>query len=62
MPFSFFISQARDIFEEAIETVITVRDFTQVFDACAQFEKNIIAAKMESMEESGASEEGRILP
>ncbi|PVD22082.1 hypothetical protein C0Q70_17885 [Pomacea canaliculata] len=49
--------RARDIFEEAIETVITVRDFTQVFDACAQFEKNIIAAKMESMEESGASEE-----
>jgi len=35
-----------------------VRDFTQVFDAYAQFEKNVIAAKMETMEEVGASEEG----
>lgn len=39
-------------------TVITVRDFTQVFDAYAQFEKNLISSKMESMEETGASEEG----
>lgn len=39
-------------------TVITVRDFTQVFDAYAHFEKNLISSKMESMEETGASEEG----
>lgn len=56
---SFFTLQARDIYEEAIMTVITVRDFTQVFDAYAQFEKNLISSKMESMEETGASEEGR---
>ncbi|XP_050403094.1 pre-mRNA-splicing factor SYF1 [Patella vulgata] len=49
--------RARDIYEEAIQTVITVRDFTQVFDAFSQFEKSMIAAKMESMEESGAGEE-----
>ncbi|KAJ8300429.1 hypothetical protein KUTeg_021948 [Tegillarca granosa] len=49
--------RARDIYEEAIQTVITVRDFTQVFDAFAQFEKNLIAAKMETMEEVGPSEE-----
>lgn len=49
--------RARDIYEEAIQTVITVRDFTQVFDAYAQFEKNVIGAKMETMEETGASEE-----
>ncbi|XP_041370766.1 pre-mRNA-splicing factor SYF1-like [Gigantopelta aegis] len=49
--------RARDIYEEAIDTVITVRDFTQVFDAYAQFEKSMIAAKMETMEETGASEE-----
>lgn len=49
--------RARDIYEEAIQTVITVRDFTQVFDAYAQFEKNLISAKMESMEEAGPSEE-----
>ena len=50
--------QARDIYEEAVQTVITVRDFTQVFDAYAQFEKNLISAKMESMEEEGPTEEG----
>ncbi|XP_048776808.1 pre-mRNA-splicing factor SYF1-like isoform X1 [Ostrea edulis] len=49
--------RARDIYEESILTVITVRDFTQVFDAYAQFEKNLISSKMESMEETGASEE-----
>lgn len=38
--------------------MITVRDFTQVFDACAQFDKSIIAAKMETMEEEGGQEEG----
>ncbi|XP_043463575.1 pre-mRNA-splicing factor syf1 homolog [Leptopilina heterotoma] len=31
--------RARDIYEEAIQTVKTVRDFTQVFDAYAQFEE-----------------------
>ncbi|XP_045203954.2 pre-mRNA-splicing factor SYF1-like isoform X2 [Mercenaria mercenaria] len=49
--------RARDIYEEAVQTVITVRDFTQVFDAYAQFEKNLISAKMESMEEEGPTEE-----
>lgn len=58
MSFTLVILQARDIYEEAIQTVITVRDFTQVFDAYAQFEKNLISAKMESMEEAGPSEEG----
>lgn len=49
--------RARDIYEEAIETVLTVRDFTQVFDAYAEFEKNVISAKIQTMEETGASEE-----
>ncbi|KAK3088543.1 hypothetical protein FSP39_020393 [Pinctada imbricata] len=49
--------RARDIYEEAIQTVITVRDFTQVFDAYAQCEKNLISAKMETVEELGPSEE-----
>lgn len=50
------MERARDIYEEAIQTVITVRDFTQVFDAYAQFEKTSIASKMEAMEEKGATE------
>ena len=28
--------KARDVYEEAIQTVLTVRDFTEVFDAYAQ--------------------------
>jgi hypothetical protein len=55
-----YLIQARDIYEEAVQTVITVRDFTQVFDAYAQFEKNLISAKMESMEEEGPTEEGKL--
>lgn len=40
--------QARDIFEEGITTVMTVRDFTLVFDAYSNFEETIIGALMES--------------
>ena len=35
-------SKARDIYEEAIETVKTKRDFTQVFDAYTKFEEGIL--------------------
>ncbi|XP_016906039.1 pre-mRNA-splicing factor syf1 homolog isoform X2 [Apis cerana] len=38
---------ARDIYEEAIQTVTTVRDFTQVFDAYAQFEELSLSKRME---------------
>ena len=53
-----FPPQARDVYEEAIQTVTTVRDFGQVFDAYAQFEESMISAKMETVAEMGASEEG----
>lgn len=49
--------KARDIFEEAIQTVLTVRDFSQVFDAYAQFEESMISTKMETTAEMGPSEE-----
>lgn len=39
--------RARDIFEEGITTVMTVRDFTLVFDSYAEFEESIIGALME---------------
>ncbi|KAF6214821.1 hypothetical protein GE061_009564, partial [Apolygus lucorum] len=41
--------KARDIYEEAIQTVTTVRDFTQVFDAYAQFEELSLSKKMEEV-------------
>ncbi|XP_048587532.1 pre-mRNA-splicing factor SYF1-like [Nematostella vectensis] len=49
--------KARDVYEEAIQTVMTVRDFGQVFDAYAQFEESMISAKMETTAEMGATEE-----
>ncbi|KAK2509819.1 hypothetical protein MC885_017488 [Smutsia gigantea] len=49
--------KARDVYEEAIRTVMTVRDFTQVFDSYAQFEESMIAAKMETTSELGREEE-----
>ena len=53
--------KARDIYEEAIQTVTTVRDFGQVFDAYAQFEESMINAKMETTAEMGPNEEGEPL-
>jgi pre-mRNA-splicing factor SYF1 len=40
------IAQARDIYEEALASVSTVRDFSVVFDAYSQFEESMITAKM----------------
>ncbi len=37
---------------------MTVRDFTQVFDAFAQFEESMVSAKMETTTEFGPTEEG----
>ncbi|KAH7312145.1 hypothetical protein B0I35DRAFT_394950 [Stachybotrys elegans] len=39
--------RARDIFEEGITTVMTVRDFTLIFDSYAEFEESIIGTLME---------------
>jgi pre-mRNA-splicing factor SYF1 len=47
------------VYEEAIQTVTTVRDFTQVFDAYAQFEELSLTKRMEEVaENSNPSEEG----
>lgn len=40
--------KARDIFEEGIHTVITVRDFSQIWDAYTQFEDSMIEADMQT--------------
>ena len=39
--------KARDVFEEGIKTVMTVRDFTMVFDAYAEAEEALIGFKMD---------------
>jgi pre-mRNA-splicing factor SYF1 len=40
--------RTRDVFEEAITTVMTVRDFTLVFDSYVEFEESIIGTLMDS--------------
>ncbi|PWY95854.1 pre-mRNA-splicing factor syf1 [Aspergillus sclerotioniger CBS 115572] len=49
--------KARDVFEEGITTVMTVRDFTLVFDAYAEFEESIIGSLMESA--AGRTDKGQ---
>lgn len=44
-------SLARATFEEALSTVVTLRDFTQVFDSYAEFEESYISGLMESIAE-----------
>lgn len=53
--------RARDIYEEAIQTVTTIRDFTQVFDAYSQFEELSLSRQMEMVaKKANASEEDDI--
>uniref|UniRef100_A0A0N5ARS9 Pre-mRNA-splicing factor SYF1 n=1 Tax=Syphacia muris TaxID=451379 RepID=A0A0N5ARS9_9BILA len=52
--------KARDVYEEAIITVKTVRDFTQVFDAYARFSERATFAKMDTMEKGDASEDSKL--
>lgn len=40
--------KARDVFEEGITTVMTVRDFTMIFDAYVEFEESIIGTLMDA--------------
>ncbi len=50
--------KARDIFEEGINTVMSVRDFSQIWDAYTQFEDNMIEADMQAGGED--EDEGRV--
>ncbi|KRZ52824.1 Pre-mRNA-splicing factor SYF1 [Trichinella nativa] len=48
--------QARDVYEEAMRTVRTVRDFTQViFDACAHFMEELINVELEAQHKSDSN-------
>lgn len=54
--------KSRDIYEEGMVSVITVRDFSLIYDALTYFEESLISAKMEqqagSDDEEGGGEEG----
>ena len=49
--------RARDIYEEAIQTVTTVRDFTHVFDAYSQFEELSLGRMMEDADAKDLTED-----
>ncbi|KAG8363588.1 hypothetical protein BUALT_Bualt19G0038000 [Buddleja alternifolia] len=46
------LEKSRDIFEEGMTTVITVRDFSVIFDAYLQFEESMLSIKMETVGDS----------
>eukprot|EP00850_Spirogloea_muscicola_P007794 SM000040S14806 [mRNA] locus=s40:534356:540087:+ [translate_table: standard] len=50
--------RARDIYEEGMSSVMTVRDFSLVFDAYTQFEESMLAARMETLEGEEDEDEG----
>jgi pre-mRNA-splicing factor SYF1 len=41
--------RARDVYQEGVESVITVRDFTLIFEALTSFEQALIEAQMEQL-------------
>ena len=52
--------KARDIYEEGLESVMTVRDFSLIFDAYAAFEENVLSSKMMQEEEEEEEENDEI--
>lgn len=48
---------AWDIFEEGMKKVLTVRDFTQIFDAYAESSENLISFMMEDLEDDEENED-----
>eukprot|EP00742_Colponemidia_sp_Colp-10_P004229 GILJ01004512.1.p1 GENE.GILJ01004512.1~~GILJ01004512.1.p1 ORF type:complete len:874 (-),score=189.95 GILJ01004512.1:763-3384(-) len=42
--------KARDVYEEGIHTVTTVRDFSLIYDAYTKFEEQMLSVKMEQLE------------
>lgn len=49
--------RARDVYEQGMTTVVTVRDFSMIFDALTQFEESLISAKMENEAEDMEADE-----
>ena len=49
--------KARDVYEEAVLTVSTVRDFSQVFDAYAQFEESTLNFTLEALGEDPSDDD-----
>ncbi|KDR81447.1 hypothetical protein GALMADRAFT_239377 [Galerina marginata CBS 339.88] len=48
--------RAKEVFEQGMKNVLTVRDFTQIFDAYAEFQESLIGAMMENLAEEDEEE------
>lgn len=49
--------QAKATFEKGIGSVLTIRDFTQIFDAYSEFSESLISAMMEGLAEPDEDED-----
>ena len=49
--------KARDVYEEGLTTVVTVRDFSLIFDTLTHFEESLITHKLRQMGEEEEEEE-----
>nr|GAT59586.1 predicted protein [Mycena chlorophos] len=49
--------RAKEIFEKGIATVLTIRDFTQIFDSYAEFCESLINAMMNALENADDEED-----
>ncbi|MEW5299624.1 MAG: hypothetical protein WDW36_002620 [Sanguina aurantia] len=49
--------KARDVYEEGLGSVVTVRDFSIIFDAYTQFEESLLSATMAAMGDEEEEEE-----
>ncbi|KAG7588105.1 Tetratricopeptide-like helical domain superfamily [Arabidopsis suecica] len=52
--------KARDIYEEGMVKVVTVRDFSVIFDAYSRFEESCVAKRLEEVEEGGEEYESEV--
>eukprot|EP00891_Asterochloris_glomerata_P006475 jgi/Astpho2/6475/fgenesh1_pm.00096_%23_6_t len=51
------IEKARDVYEEGLTTVVTVRDFSLLFDTLTEFESSLLSYKMQNAPEDETEEE-----
>ncbi|KAF7800335.1 hypothetical protein EIP86_011585 [Pleurotus ostreatoroseus] len=49
--------RAKSTFEDGIASVLTIKDFTQIFDAYAEFSESLISALMQSLEDPDEEDE-----
>lgn len=49
--------QAAEIFEKGLSSVVTVRDFTQIFDAYAEFSETVISTLMTAVSDPDSEED-----